>query len=337
MRRAGGSSGHRQGAPPAPEDPPRGARVVQARLRSAGREPGKLVEIRGQRFGLPDRMNLVVGRVSTNPRGFGFVDPEPPVDGRPEEHLHRGQQPQPGDARRPRRRARRAHRATAIAPRAASSASSSAASERIVGRYELDDAGRGFVVPFDRRLVMDVQVPQRRDARRGAGRDGHACEITRWPTPTRPALGRVTEVLGRSTRRASTPRSSSASTTCRTRTATRPIAEAKRLGSGVRESDIAGPHGLPRLADRDDRRRARARLRRRDLDRPAAERQLLARRAHRRRRALRAPRAARSTPRPTSAARRCTFPSAPCTCFRRSCRRACAASTRTSIGSCSRA
>src|SRR6187397_3532961 len=37
---------------------------------------GELIEIRGQRFGLPDRMNLVVGRVSTNPRGFAFVDAE---------------------------------------------------------------------------------------------------------------------------------------------------------------------------------------------------------------------------------------------------------------------
>src|SRR5690242_19867894 len=40
---------------------------------------GALVEIRGHRFGLPDLMNLVVGRVSTNPRGFAFVDPEPPI------------------------------------------------------------------------------------------------------------------------------------------------------------------------------------------------------------------------------------------------------------------
>ena len=38
---------------------------------------GELIEIRGQRFGLPNRMNLVVGRVSMNPRGFGFVDLEP--------------------------------------------------------------------------------------------------------------------------------------------------------------------------------------------------------------------------------------------------------------------
>ena len=41
---------------------------------------GALVEIRGHRFGLPDLMNLVVGRVSTNPRGFAFVDPEVPSE-----------------------------------------------------------------------------------------------------------------------------------------------------------------------------------------------------------------------------------------------------------------
>src|SRR6185295_1795489 len=37
---------------------------------------GQLIEIRSHRFGLPERMNLVVGRVSTNPRGFAFVDLE---------------------------------------------------------------------------------------------------------------------------------------------------------------------------------------------------------------------------------------------------------------------
>ena len=38
-------------------------------------ETGDLIEIRGSRYGLPDRMNLVVGRVTTNPRGFGLWTP----------------------------------------------------------------------------------------------------------------------------------------------------------------------------------------------------------------------------------------------------------------------
>src|SRR6185295_11718028 len=37
---------------------------------------GALLQIRGNRFGLPEKMDLVVGRLSTNPAGFGFVVPE---------------------------------------------------------------------------------------------------------------------------------------------------------------------------------------------------------------------------------------------------------------------
>src|SRR5947207_7612751 len=53
----------------------------------------------------------------------------------------------------------------------------------------------GFVVPFDRRVLMDILVP--------AGQEGGASpgemvslELTRWPTATRSAIGRVAEVLG---------------------------------------------------------------------------------------------------------------------------------------------
>ena len=35
---------------------------------------------RGNRYGLPDRMNLVVGKITTNPRGFGFVVPDRPLE-----------------------------------------------------------------------------------------------------------------------------------------------------------------------------------------------------------------------------------------------------------------
>src|SRR6185436_8302653 len=36
-------------------------------------DEGALLQIRGNRFGLPEKMDLVVGRLSTNPGGFGFV------------------------------------------------------------------------------------------------------------------------------------------------------------------------------------------------------------------------------------------------------------------------
>src|SRR5436309_14764997 len=37
---------------------------------------GDLIQIRGNRVGLPDKMDLVVGRLQANPAGYGFVVPE---------------------------------------------------------------------------------------------------------------------------------------------------------------------------------------------------------------------------------------------------------------------
>ena len=41
-------------------------------------DEGKIVRIRGNRYGLPTKMNLVVGRVKCHPDGYGFVIPEKP-------------------------------------------------------------------------------------------------------------------------------------------------------------------------------------------------------------------------------------------------------------------
>src|SRR6478672_6574044 len=41
---------------------------------------GDLIQIRGQRFGLPEKMDLYVGRLQTHPAGYGFVTPERPID-----------------------------------------------------------------------------------------------------------------------------------------------------------------------------------------------------------------------------------------------------------------
>lgn len=41
---------------------------------------GDLVQIRGNRFGLPEKMDLYVGRLQTHPAGYGFVTPERPLE-----------------------------------------------------------------------------------------------------------------------------------------------------------------------------------------------------------------------------------------------------------------
>jgi ribonuclease R len=197
---------------------------------------GALVEIRGHRFGLPDRMNLVVGRVSTNPRGFAFVEPEGPLgDGPPSifiagnnlnQAVHGDRVVVRIESRRERDRAE--GRILRVLERSA---------ERIVGRYDQDDAGQGFVMPFDRRILMDVQIPK--GEARGAKRDQMVTvDITRWPTATRPAQGRVTEILGSldapgvdtavMIRKYSLPDTHSETA----------LAEVRRLGSAVKDRDI---------------------------------------------------------------------------------------------------
>ena len=156
-------------------------------------DSGELVETRGNRFGLPDKMNLIVGRMVINPRGFGFVVPDRPLDNVKGDLYIAGSnlnQAMHGDrvvARLERVSADRAEgRIVRVLQRG---------SETIVGRFDMDGLGLGFVVPFDRRLIMDVQIPpgEHLDARPG---DMVVVRITRWPTPTRGPLGRVTEVLG---------------------------------------------------------------------------------------------------------------------------------------------
>src|SRR5918995_7368273 len=154
---------------------------------------GALVQTRGNRFGLPDLMNLVVGRITTNPRGFGFVVPDRPIDNVTGDIYVSGSnlnQAMHGD-----RVVARIERTTdrGVEGRIVRILERGAATT--VGRYDVDESGMGFVVPFDRRLIMDVQIPsgEQKDAERG---DMVAVEITRWPTAARGPMGRVMEVLG---------------------------------------------------------------------------------------------------------------------------------------------
>ena len=155
---------------------------------------GQLVEVRGHRFGLPDRMNLVVGRVVTNPRGFGFVVPERPVDDISGDIFIAGanlNQAMHGDRVVARiERIREGDRAEGHIVRILERGAA-----KLVGRYDVDPSGLEFVVPFDRRLIMDVHIPRGEDRGATPG-DMVTLEITRWPTATRGPLGRVTEVLG---------------------------------------------------------------------------------------------------------------------------------------------
>jgi ribonuclease R len=173
---------------------PREERVAFKRHLKSLVADGALVVVRGNRYGLADRMDLIVGRLQSHPQGFGFVTPERPLEDAKgdvfiaapnfKEALH-------GDRVVVRIEAHRADgrvegRIVQILERR---------SQTIVGRYDVDDSGLGFVVPFDRRVLTDVYVP-RGETREAEPGDMVTVEITRWPTPARGPLGRVVEVLG---------------------------------------------------------------------------------------------------------------------------------------------
>jgi ribonuclease R len=216
---------------------PRDQRATVTRLLQGLVQGGHLVQTRGNRFGLPDRMNLVVGRVQTHPRGFGFVIPDRPVEGVTGDIFIAGanlNQAMHGDrvvARLERTSGERAEgRILRILERGASS---------VVGRFEVDESGMGFLVPFDRRLIVDVLIPgdERGDAKAG---DMVVVEITRWPTPTRSPLGRVVDVLGDIEAPGVDIEIIIRKYGITDAHGEEAIAEARRLGGSVKEKDIRG-------------------------------------------------------------------------------------------------
>jgi ribonuclease R len=154
---------------------------------------GEVVNIRGGRVGLPSRMNLVVGRLTCNPAGYGFVLPEA-ARSRGEdvyvsavnmkEALH-------GD-----RVVARIERHTPKGPEGRIIRVLERGLQRIVGRYEDDGRFGGHVVPFDKRVLHELFIPpgDNEGARPG---EMVSAEITRPPTATRNPSGRVLQVLGR--------------------------------------------------------------------------------------------------------------------------------------------
>ena len=217
---------------------PREQRETLRRRLSTLVESGALIKVRGNRYGLPDRMQLVTGQVIVNPRGFGFVTPEHPVAGLDGDLYIAGanlNQAMHGDrvvarVERQRSEGRAEGRIVRILERA---------TDQLVGRLETDESGLAYVVPFDRRLVMDVHIPKGESGEAQAGQLV-VVVLTRFPTSTRGPVGRVTEVLG-------TVDAPGVDTELVIRKSGIPdahpdaaVAEAKKLGERVRPRDMKG-------------------------------------------------------------------------------------------------
>ncbi|MGR8919038.1 MAG: ribonuclease R [Gammaproteobacteria bacterium] len=162
--------------------------ALRRRLAAMSRD-GQLVPVRGSRFGLAERMDLVAGHVISHRDGFGFVRPEAGGD---DIYLA------PREARRTLhgdkvlvriagmdRRERPYGNLVEVIERA---------NEQVVGRY-FRDAGIGYVVPDNSRINQDVLIPAGAEGEAGDGQIVVAV-IERQPDRHSQPIGRIVEILG---------------------------------------------------------------------------------------------------------------------------------------------
>ncbi|OGI42341.1 MAG: ribonuclease R [Candidatus Muproteobacteria bacterium RBG_16_65_31] len=158
------------------------------RLRAMERD-GQILRNRRDLYGLPRKMDLVRGRVSGHPDGFGFLIPE---EGGEDLFLS------PGEMRQVLHGDRALARVRGVDARGRKEGAIIEILERaqrtMVGRFTAAER-MGFVVPHDRRVCQDILVPRGDD---GGARDGQIVmvEILEQPSRRTGPVGRVIELLG---------------------------------------------------------------------------------------------------------------------------------------------
>lgn len=154
-------------------------------------EEGKIFKTHRNRYGVPDRMSLVVGRLQGNERGYGFVIPD-------EEEM--------GDIFIPADSLNGAMHNDRVIARINKKLAGDKRAEgeiiRIIKRTTTTVVGTfdsskyfGFVIPDDRRVSGDIFISK--DEFNGA-RPGQkvVAEIIKWPEQRRNAEGRIIEIIG---------------------------------------------------------------------------------------------------------------------------------------------
>ena len=216
---------------------PRDERVAFKRDLKRLAASGQLALVRGNRYALPESEDLVPGRLQTNPAGFGFVVPDDAEPG--ERHDIYIAAANLTEAMHGDRVLVRVERQTPRGLEGRVVRIIERAHDTVVGRFETDAAGLAYVVPFDRRITADVHVPSGQSSA-AEPNDMVVVQLTRWPTATRGAVGRVVEVLGNVNepgvdtqiiiRKHNIPDAHSEES----------VEEARRLGSTVNPADIKG-------------------------------------------------------------------------------------------------
>ncbi|MDU7241265.1 ribonuclease R [Clostridium sp.] len=160
-------------------------------LKSMERE-GLIVRTKKDKFGVPERLGLITGKLQVHQKGFGFLLPE--AEGEKDVFIPSSSMngAMNGDkvlvqiTREDLNGKKREGEVREVLERSNS---------KIIGVYE-DSRNFGFVVPEDTRLNQDIFISKKD---RNGAKDGDVviCEIVKWADKRRSPEGIVKEVLGR--------------------------------------------------------------------------------------------------------------------------------------------
>lgn len=154
---------------------------------------GEIVKIRGDRYGLPSKMNLVTGVISCHQDGYGFVCPD--IEGA-DVYVGRGKMK---GAMHNDKVVVRVEGVKAGGKREGSIIRIVArANKTLVGKFRAprSKGAPASVAPSDEKVTTIVIIPEGQDLGAKEG-DIVEAEITAWPYGNAPATGKILEVLGK--------------------------------------------------------------------------------------------------------------------------------------------
>jgi ribonuclease R len=163
--------------------------ALKRRLRAMERD-GQLIRNRRGGYCLPEKMDLIKGRVIAHPDGFGFLVPEEDTGGDLFLSARQMRQVFHGDVviacvSGIDKRGRREGTLVEVLERH---------TQQIVGRFVCDHGIR-LVVPDNKRIIHDILISEEHQ---GSAKDGQivVVELIEQPKPNRPPTGSIVEVLG---------------------------------------------------------------------------------------------------------------------------------------------
>lgn len=152
---------------------------------------GKIVKNRGDRYGTPERMGLVVGKLQGHQKGFAFLIPD---EERPDVFI-------------PSTELNGAMHKDRVLVKVTKEDNNGKKCEgevvkiiergndKVIGTYE-DSANFGFVVADEKRIVQDIFISKENRSGAKTG-DIVIVQITNWPEKKRNPEGKIVEILGK--------------------------------------------------------------------------------------------------------------------------------------------